>query len=782
MKKLLSVLLSASIFASLLAVPAFADYTAADYDVERLNETYNNGTVTNTIDSSQAKHFTTSEDVFGGAFDGKGYLESDFFLSLDFNYYTDDSGNVPGSLRFTNPGGLAGTDETTGPEFTYDKDGGKKYQGQLVAQDSSNKWNPLGEITPDSWYTLEFEGKCFNRIDVSLYKYEGSAKTLVKKYENLWFRNYGSGSKGKNPSVLVAHDIYIDNVKFYSTYPNAIDVTTATGEYELNAGSSVPLEYSLSRTDGLLITNTYPATLELLDDSGNPLDSDSGVSLATGNVLVADIDAPTQTVTVKASAVLGDNTLIDTRTKIKVNAVSTSGETFDEVTIDGPDSIKAGEAGTYTLTAKKNGATVELSDGDYEWSIYTTDDLYKNGNKAITITGGTTVEIAVADSVIAQKMHVTVSSKPNGFVRGSKEVSIEFSDSQTEQVIVYNACEDSIGTATRVESIDGSNAYLSSGMVISLPSSRSDYVLTEFDARFTTDGSNVCWETNVNGGSNWNSSIHRRGDLLRSQHNSNSYPSYDVNATADDWFHFEVLYSPDNASCIITKYNADGTLGESVTRLDIERRNAKAYGSLTVSSGVIIDNIKISLPTANELVLNEPSVKEILAGQSLEFSATSARNGLPLKGTQLDWQVIGEDGLVITGDDALIKINNGVLTTDPLAKAQTVTVKVSSGEFSKEATVQILTSEIFEIRNIGKNEEGTKITRLYVNKKFNYNNEVLFIIAIYNSDGVLTGVSTRQMYGDQLQLGENELTFDFNLPDSFNPDTDEVSVMTWTMF
>ena len=786
MKKLLSVLLSASIFASLLAVPALADYEKAEYDVERFSETYDSGEVTNEIDDSPAMHFEDTADIFGGTIYKSGFLESDFFLTLDFNYYTDAEDNVPGEISFTG--------DNQGPKLTYDKDGGKKNKGDLVSEHDSKNWDSLGPISPDTWYTMEVEGRLKVSVDFRIYEYKDGVKTLVTETKGLYLRNYAPGNSGKNSGKLNATNVYIDNVKLYSTHPDKIDVTTSTDEYELRAGKSVPLEYAPARSDGKAVTNDYPVTLELLDESGNPI-NDENVYL-TSNTLVTTVDAADQTVTVKASATVGEKTLVDTRTQIKINAVSTDSEPFDTVVVEGPESVKAGETAEYTFKATKNGndVTDSLQESDYKWLLYSNDDLYENNNNAISITGGKTATLTVDEGVIAQKLKVRLSTNA-GLVFGSKTVDIGFADSYKDEVLAYNAAEEAISTATRVPSIDGSLAYqTTANTIISLGSKREDYVLTEFDICFATDGSGVYWERGLNGGEKWNTSLYLQGTEIKSQVDSSKWASLGVNATTEDWFHFEVLYTGINdkdkgnpgivdASCIVTKYNEDGTLGTPQTFLNITTRNGDAYGSLEISKGVIIDNIKISIPTANELVLAEPAVKEILAGQSMEFSATASRNGLPLKGVQLNWQVIGEDGLVITGDDALVKISDtGVLTTDAMAKAQTVTVKVSSGVYSKQIDIQVLTSEIFKIKNIGKNEEETKITRLYVDKKFNYNNEVTFIIAIYDANGKLTGVATRQMYGDQLQLGENELTFDLDLPVGFNPDTDEISVMTWTMF
>ena len=778
MKKLVSILSSAAILSSLLAVPVSADYDAAEYDVERYSFTFDDGAAENTIDGSAAKQFD-DEDIFGGDANNKGYLLSDFFLSYDFNYYTDEDGNVPGTISFKNPSG------DVGPIISYDADGSKKNKGQLVTQTASSSWQAWGAIEADTWYTIEFEGKFKARVDVRLYKYEDGVKTLVKETPDVNLRNFSASSNKNNISILQAYKVQIDNVTLVSTHPNEATITTVTDEYELRAGSSVPLSYELTR-NGKAVTNAYNVSLSVYDENNENEITDGSVSLTTDNILVSSIESPDQTITVRATVDVNGQELIGTR-QIKINSVSTDGELFDAVIVTGPDTVKAGTTAEYSFKATKNGVDVtdSLSDSDFAWSIYSTDDMNQNNSNKISLTGGKTAELTIDDSAIAQKMNVRLSTA-SGLVYGSKTVNVEFSDSQKETVLAYNACEDPLASVSRVESIDGSSAYLANTTTnISLGSKHSDYVLTEFDARFSAEGSNIYWLTGINGGEKWNTSFHLRGGDITTQSGSNNFPSLGlgITVTTEDWLHFEVLYSPGNASCIVTKYNADGTLGEPIKKLDIIRRQGEAYGSLDIGTGIIIDNIKISLPQANELTLTTPR-ESILAGEELQLTATISRNGLPINDASgLTWQLLDDEGLPIIDPDYPVQISDaGLLTTDPLADPQTVTVQVSSGAYSKTVDIEIKTSVIFEINNIGINEEQTKITKLYVTKNFNYFDEVTFIIAIHNAEGVLTGVAVRSMYGDALTLGSNELTLDLNLPADFNSETDEISVMTWTTF
>lgn len=775
---------------SVTVLSVSADYTAAEYDIERAAYDYNtDGTVDNTIDNTKAKKITETEDIF--SFSGQGYLTTDFFLSYDFNFYTENNA-VPGEMTFGNTG------SDIGPKMSYDSDGSKKNKGQLVTQTGNTAWQGLGAISPDTWYTIEFEGVFLGanaHVDCSLYKYDNGVKTLVTKTENMNLRNFSGTSNKKDICRIYASNICIDNVKLVSTHPNEINITSATDEYELSAGSSLPLSYSLAR-NGQAVTNTYAVSLALYDEANENLISEDVAHLTTDNILITDLEAEDQTITVRATTTIGEKELTGTK-QIKIKAVNIENEKFDEVVIEGPDDVKAGTTAQYTFTAKKKGAdvTASLTDNDFEWSIYSTDDLNKNNNKAISLTGGKTAELKIDDSVIAQRLNVRVSTK-TGLVYGSKTVNVTFSDKQTEEVLTYNACEDSIATASRVPSIDGSSAYATTASTIFGFGARSDYVLTEFDVRFTKEDSGIYFERGINGGEKWNTSFYLRGGTIQSQTGStnwSSLPGSGMNITTDDWLHFEVLYkgvqNKDkndglvDASCIITKYNADGTLdtANAQTFLNLVTRNGDAYGCIDATAGVVIDNVKVSVAAATEIELDAART-EVFAGESVQFTANAARNGLPIKAADgMDWEVLDESGLPIIGDDAQVKISStGLLTVDPLTPAQKITVKVSSASGEKKVDVQIKTSELFEIKNIGVNEEKTKITKLYVDKRFNYNDEVTFIIAIYNDKGALTGVTVRQMYGDALIIGENELSVNLDLPSGFNPETDKIQVMTWT--
>ncbi|MCH5212937.1 MAG: hypothetical protein J1G06_07970 [Oscillospiraceae bacterium] len=769
MKKLVSILSSAAIFASLLAVPVSAEYIEAEYDVEIFNETFDDGN-TEGMDGSPAKQLTAEERVM--EIKETSAFTNGFYLSFDFRF-DSDGGSVPGYFEIDKKKNNGDMDKL-GPKFTLDN-------GSLKNQTGGSSYDTVGQLSPDTWYTAELEGTMVvagAAVIMSVYDSDGNA---VIDSKNISLRQFYGGSSNGLPDTLRGYMVSFDNIKMIAKYPDNITIETESDE--ITSGQSLPLSYSMTRLDAAIAK--YDVEWSLYDEAGEAELVSEDVYISSENVLVTNRVDDDVTVTVRASATFGEKELVGTK-QITIKGVSVGDELFDDVTISGPDSVKAGEKAEYTFTATKGGVDVtdSLADSDFTWAIYTADDMNPNNNSAMSISSGKTATLEIADGVIPQTINVRLSSA-SGFVFKSKPVAIEWSDSQKETVLAYNACETAIDTATRVESIDGSQAYQTTTNTYIGFGTRTDYVLTEFDIRFVNEGSAVYFERDTTGGGKWNTSFHFRGGDITTQSGGSNYPSLGLGipVTSEDWLHFEVLYSPSNASCNVTKYNADGTLGDTIKKLNIERRNGEGYGCLNIWGGVIIDNIKISLPVANELTLTTPR-ESILAGEELQLTATISRNGLPINDASgLTWQLLDEEGLPIIDDDAPVKISDsGLLTTDPLADAQTVTVQVSTASSKQTVTIEIKTSEIFNITNIGINEEGTKIVKLYVDKNFNYFDEVTFIVAIHNAEGVLTGVAVRSMYGDALQLGSNELALDLELPADFNSDTDEVSVMAWTTF
>ena len=88
---------------------------------------------------------------------------------------------------------------------------------------------------------------------------------------------------------------------------------------------------------------------------------------------------------------------------------------------------------------------------------------------------------------------------------------------------------------------------------------------------------------------------------------------------------------------------------------------------------------------------------------------------------------------------------------------------------------------MFSVTDIGVNEEKTRIEKLYFDKNFYYNDDVIFIITITNnSDGTLEDVALRDGYGDEFVIGGNSISIGLDLPIDFDPEAYTIKAFVWT--
>ncbi|MCH5213135.1 MAG: hypothetical protein J1G06_08975 [Oscillospiraceae bacterium] len=787
-KRILSSVIAASMFA--VCVPVIADYTAPlnDYDVEIVNEAFESGTVTNTIDNSNA--FDVPEMTYSTAATPKEQytdvitfdntvLRRDYFLSFDFNFKTVN-GEVPGDIRIDSKQRQGETNKL-GPCFSYS-------DGQLRNQTGSNSYDKLGAIEPDTWYTAELEGKMVEADAITvfrLYKYENGVKTLVNTVDNLYLRQFRADQAGANgsPNRIGAADVYIDNVVLIQKYPNELTITApdTVVNAAVNAGQNVPFDYVMSR-DGVETTKYDIDSWTVFDQSGNEID-DGSISVTSQGVLTSKTDIQTQTVTVRAAATIGEKPLTG-EFEITLNAVSTGDESLDTIEISGPSEVKAGESIPYTFTALKGGAEV-VDPGAVKWSIYDPSDMYENHNKGISIENGV---LTVADDVIAQDIVIRAASVPNGYVYASYPVKINFGDSQLETVVKYDACETTSDTKTRVESWDGSYAY-QTGTTSERQGAfgnTGDYLVTEVDIKFIGEGSGF---TLLRADGTQNSGFRWHNGNISIQTGGSSYDDYVTDADIDAWYHFEVVYSStqENASFTVYKYTGQG-MEKISTHLDINRRNRAQYGNIQIEKDTCFDNLKIARPLATSFDLSAPDTMD--AGASAQVAISNIyRNDLPLLNYTVgfDWSLLDSTGQpIIENEDGTIDAEistTGLLTTRAMGPVQTVTVRVKSGNAIKTLDINIRKGTIFEITNIGVDKnDNSKIVQLSINKKYEYNDDVTFILAFYDESGALIDVHIQSAFGSNYQVGEGNVPVEWNVPEAFNPETDTVKAFVWTRF
>lgn len=740
MKRVISSIIVLTMAASSLALPVSADYTAADYDILNTSLTFNDGTASNGIDNSPAKEIGDSYEIVM-----KTSIDStkEFFLSFDFCFNADS-----GVIEIPKYNSTYSKVDKVGPILTV-------YNGQLRTQTGKLSYQDLGTFDIGSWYTAEIEGRTGMGQQYTTFRLYDDKHTLVRETTGFNMRNLSS--EGRSFNGMNGRNVSIDNIRLVEMKPDTLTITA--DKFAIDAGQSLSLDYVMTR-DGKEY-NKYPVEWSL-DDA-------SLVSIADGTV-TTDISCPTKTVTATASAVFGGKTLIGSK-EITINSVNTEDEKFDTISISGANSLKAGSSTVFTAETSKNGIPTEVSEGDIVWSLYDGDNVYEYTHSGVKIENGV---LTAADGVLPHAITVRAGSA-SGKVYGSKRIDIEFSDSQRETVVYLNAFENGLTQDNRAVSADGSTAYTTSSSAdIWTGSANEDgYTLTELDIKFTAENSGIILKRRDAG--KVNTQIWYVGGNLRT--NAGVLMS---NAQLDTWYHLEVLYSAEDASCNIYKYDEEGRLGSPLACNGIDRRNASLYGRLTIQPGTVIDNLKISKPLADEVDVTAPS-QYIFAGESKQFTASLGRNGLPMSGgSGIVWSVLDSDNLPIIDGSVTID-GTGLLSVDSQASPQTVKVRASSSSGAwAEAEITVQVSEIFAVTGIGRNEDGTKLVRLYADKNFYYSDDVTFIIAVRGESGVLKAVTLVKTFGDRLNLGSNELTINLTLPSDFNPDTDTIETMVWT--
>lgn len=755
MKKLISSVISISMIAASAAVPVWATYEEPEesYDVIDVENTYDDGSVTNPIDDSPA--YQTGADferIFSTSLD----TTKEFYLGFDFCFDTE-AGEIQ-IPRFKGSGSV----DKVGPIITFNGT-------SLRTQTGGSSFQELGEFTTGEWYSAEIEGRTGigqQYTSFRLYK-DGE---LVRETAGFNMRNISS--EGRTFNGMQAKNISIDNVRLIRENPDTIAISSDADE--MNAGTELALDYVMTRLDKEF--NKYSVTWSVYNESDTEPLSDENISISSGGVLSALIKSDDRTVTVRATAVFGEKELYGSK-QIKINAVSTSDEKFDTITVSGPSYVKAGTSAEFTFTASKDGTDVTdtLSDEDIAWSVYDATGITKNNNIGITADDGV---LTVADGVIAQNITLRASSA-SGAVYGYAPVEITWSDSQKETVLSYSACETELTNTALVDSWDGSKAYKTSDSITFGFGDQTAYTITEADIKFdNTDGHGF---TLYNNNGSENSNIRINNGNIAQQTGGSKWTTIAALDT-DAWYHIEFVYLNGNTSGYnVYKYTdiSNGEMELVKKTEDCNRRNDKPYGKISFTQGLVIDNFKVSVVIPDDVTLTSPG-QYMFAGETARFTATAKRAGHSLANTSgVSWQVLDADMLPIIDGSVTID-DTGLLTVGSMAAAQTVTVVASTATASDSASMTIQIAEIFTVANIGINEAGDKIVKLYVDKNFYYNDDVVFIVAVKNANGALKGVKLVETFGDRLALGENELNAELALPSGFDAETWSVEAMVWT--
>lgn len=736
MKKLLCSLLSASLIAASLAVPVFADYTAAEYDIVDVNNA-----AEQVCGATATKVFTTSIDT-----------TKEFYLGFDFKFdaATGSSIEIKSNASSNN----------TGPILTISD------KGQLQTQTGSKSYSALGAVTAGTWYRAEIEGKTGDGSNLPTFRLYDAAGTLIQETPKCNMRNLGSNSRVIN--YMQATNVSIKNIKLVEEKPDTIELTADSDEIE--AGSQLEFDYTMKR--GSVEMTKYAVTYEVYNADDTALLNNDAVTITKSGVLqVAGTLAADTNVTVRASATFGEKTLVGTKA-ISLKAVDVSGEVFDTISISGDDTVKAGTDTTYTASTSKGGNPVTPDDGEVVWKVY--DNTGVRELKWVTVADGV---LSVPAGTIPQNVILRASST-TGVISASKTIAIEWADSDKETHHWYNSCDADMNGAEIVASIDGSGAYKLSSTWSPRFGGKSGYTFTEFDIKFPTSGTGLNFCRN-DGGS-------RSVDVTSDGTNIKEYGGQVFGTVDPDaWYHVEIAFSTESdASCNVYKYDEDGVLGEPVTKLQINKRNNGQHGGIDIFGGTIIDNIKVTAPIADAISLSAAHLS-MFPTEENQITATVSKKGLPITADGVEWSVLDATNKPII-DNSITIDNAGLMKASAMAPEGFVTVQAKTATTSDTVRIEIKSNEIFVINNIGINEDGDKVVKLYVTKKLSYDDDVVFVMAFYDENKSLMEVRTLKGYGSNYtKIGEdteNEIAVDWAIPSGFDKTTGEAKVFIWTSF
>ena len=743
MRKILCSLLSASLIAASLAVPVLADeefelanYTAADYDIV-------------SVDEATEKVCTTAEKIFTTNID----TTKEFYLTFDFNLSADGLIEIP-KLKSN------GTDvDKVGPRL-------KIAGGKLVTEtNNSGGTNDLGACTAGTWYKAEIEGKTGDGQDKTSFRLYTAEGTLVQDTaNNFYMRNLSSNNLSFNAMRVTNGSVR--NVKLIQEKPDAITLLSEAAQ--LDAGSQMSFDYTMTRKDAEI--TKYSVTWSVYNaENTAPIENDA-ISITNGVLQVAGTLAADTDVTVRASATFGEKTLVGTKA-ISVKTVDVSGEKFDTITILGDETVKAGTNTTYTATTTKGGNSVTPADGDVVWKVY--DSIGVNELKWVTVEDGV---LSVPENTIPQNV-ILRASGTSGVISSSKTIAIEWADSDKETHYWQNTCDTDMNGAETAVSVDGSKAYKLTETWKVRIGNKEGYTFTEFDIKFQANGTglNFC----RNDGGNRSVDITSDGENIK-LYNGNVVTSVDPDA----WYHVEIAMSTtSNASCNVYKYDTNGQLGNRITKLQIDKRN-NGNGGLDVFAGTIIDNIKVTVPIADAISLSAAHAS-MFPTEDNQITATATKKDLPITAEGIEWSVLDASNKPIIDGSVTID-GTGLMKASAMAPEGIVTVQAKTATATATVPIEIKSSEIFKMQNIGVNEDGDKVVKLYVKKLLAYDDDVVFVMAFYDENHALKEVRTLKGYGSNYtNIGEdnvNEVTVDWAIPSGFDKTTGEAKVFIWTAF
>lgn len=254
--------------------------------------------------------------------------------------------------------------------------------------------------------------------------------------------------------------------------------------------------------------------------------------------------------------------------------------------------------------------------------------------------------------------------------------SFEFNENYDEVKINNN-----FNSESNTGAPDGSNYKISDDTYCAFNGINFDsnyYVSMDF--KFTNDTQKLDMRNKTSGGNYGACLMYKDGKLVNAVSSTKVVMN---NFYLNEWYRLELEGRMRVTGAVtyisLYKYNSDGTSTQVLEPTPLDCRNFAAGGSnsckfIIVSDGVAIDNEYGVAEWANEVEISQvDNTTEIDAGNSLQFSATSKRNGSTDNFTQptIKWSV---NGVTDENKNYITISDDGRLNTAALTSAQTVKV------------------------------------------------------------------------------------------------------------
>ena len=395
--------------------------------------------------------------------------------------------------------------DAEGAGITPEDAGDKKVAGAIVSRNgtiqmqrgSSDYTNTNISIDTSSWYHIALVGRYSAsdaNVDMYVWKYNADGtKTFIQKVVGTPLRNLSASKENGVSHLNVLSNTSVDNIALYKL--GADTIALDSGDNTIKAGESMLFTYSATRANEYI---TAPSVVWSVYNEANdaPLD-DSEISVSNGGLLTIGGNAEKQVINVRATANAGTDKEIYASKKIKVNAVDTSTDSYDTLTVTADNTtVKVGSNVKITAATTKNGETVTPAEGDLKYLICNEANLRELGNKNITITPDGV--LSVTADALPQTITVRGTNK-SGSVTATCQVEVlpanmntGNEDTYTDTFASANACEE-YGIASlsvKEGSWDGSGYYdvTAAYDFEGFESNTSADVIYSADMRFAKDG------------------------------------------------------------------------------------------------------------------------------------------------------------------------------------------------------------------------------------------------------------------------------------------------------